>query len=71
MKTISIAVSDEMHALYLEKKEEVDAVIRAALEDKFSTDLAARMEYVRVIWRAKAPVCNWHDMELQIMRGAL
>lgn len=71
MKTITIPVTDELHAIYLEKKEEMEAVLKNALEEKFSTELSQREEYVRVIWRAKAPVCNWHDMELQIMKGAL
>jgi hypothetical protein len=30
-----------------------------------------RLELVKIITRTKASVCNWEDLERQIMRGAI
>jgi hypothetical protein len=71
MKTISIPVPEELVKLYLENETRVVDVLKSALASELDSLALDRMEYVRVICRAKAPVCNWHDMELQILKGSL
>lgn len=71
MKTISISVTDEMHDLYLKNESKVNEALKFAVSNELSAENLDRMDYVKVICRAKAPVCNWHDMEIQILKGAL
>lgn len=70
MKTLTIAVSDELHGLFTEKEDTLTPLLKVAVENEIRLQ-PDRLEYVKVICRAKAPVCNWHDMELQILKGAL
>jgi hypothetical protein len=30
-----------------------------------------KLELVKIITRAKGPVCNWKDLEKEIMKGAI
>ena len=71
MKTISIPVSDELYELYLKNENTVNAALKSSIQNELRAELPDRMELVKVICRAKAPVCNWRDMEIQILRGSL
>lgn len=71
MKTITISLSDELHSLYVKKEDALIPMLQIAVENEIRLQPIDRLEYVKVICRAKAPVCNWHDMELQILKGAL
>lgn len=71
MKTITIPLPDDLHALYLKNEDRVNEALKVAVKNELSAEGLDRMDFVRVICRAKAPVCNWHDMEIQIMKGSL
>lgn len=71
MKTISISVSDELYALYIKNENKVIAALKSSIQNELGAESPDRMEFVKVICRAKAPVCNWHDMEIQILKGSL
>jgi chorismate mutase len=60
-----------MHELYLKKEGELNKALIKTLQNELITSVEDRLEFVKVICRAKAPVCNWHDMELQILKGSL
>lgn len=34
-------------------------------------EIKERLELVKIITRTKASVCNWEDLERQIMKGAI
>lgn len=71
MKTITITISDELHGLYTKREDTLAPMLKVAVENEIRLQPTDRLEYVKVICRAKAPVCNWHDMELQILKGSL
>lgn len=71
MKIITIQVSDKIHHLFMKNKSKVEEIVEKTLAEQADEIAVDRLEYVRVICRAKAPVCNWHDMELDIMKGSL
>jgi len=71
MKMMTIPVSEKVYELFLKNETLVLEIIEKALEGHLGESSVDRQEFVRVICRAKAPVCNWHDMELQIMKGSL
>lgn len=71
MKNILIPITDEHYEIYLANQERVNDALKAAVINELSAEALDRMEFVKIICRAKAPVCNWHDMELQILKGSL
>lgn len=71
MKTISIPVSDELYEFYLKNESMIVEALKVAIKQELNAEKLDRMDLVKVICRAKAPVCNWHDMEIQIMKGSL
>jgi len=48
-----------------------NAVGRKSSHAKQKSEIEQRLEYVRIITRTKSTVCNWHDLERQIMKGAI
>lgn len=71
MKTISVPVPDDLYEVYLKNESKINTALKTVVQNELKVTSADRLEYVKVICRAKAPVCNWHDMELQILKGAL
>ena len=55
---------DKVKHMQKESKDSPQKKIRAEEIDK-------RLEYVKIITRTKASVCNWDDLEKQIMKGAI
>ena len=40
-------------------------------EETTDNEIKNRLESVKIITRIKGPVCNWDDMEKEIMKGAI
>ena len=48
------------------------AAVKRAIQKELEKDkLENRLELVKIITRTKAPVCNWKDLEKEIMKGAI
>lgn len=48
------------------------AAVKKVIQKELEKDeLRNRLELVKIITRTKAPVCNWRDLEREIMKGAI
>lgn len=52
-------------------QEQAERVRRAVEREVRRDESAWRLELVKVITRTKGHVCNWSDLEREIMKGAL
>lgn len=67
-KTWSVVLPEEMTRFFEARPE----IALAALKEAFASHQEERrLEAVRIITRAKAPVWNWRDLEKEIFKGAI
>jgi hypothetical protein len=51
--------------------EKIDKIKNLVREELEKDKLNYRLELVKIITRAKGSVCNWKDLEEEIMRGSI
>ncbi|MCB0420254.1 MAG: hypothetical protein KDD61_04620 [Bdellovibrionales bacterium] len=71
MAKIEIEVSEEIYSLFQQEPEYYQNLLREQLTKACRQRHRNPTDWVKTLTRLKTPVCNWTDLEQQILRGAL